>query len=609
MSAGPFAAQQQYIDAVQSTLSLGLASSTCPVQPSTPSFAHRISRSLSNLSVRENEEIDQSTEETEDRRWSMDSPSVCRRTGKMRSETLPDWLTPGKEKRKVKEIKLPLDPEQWTPFELSQYLSHKLQTGGPGGTGRVLPAPLISDIEVWVLRQRVSGKIFLDGSSDGWGSSTSRAPPFISLLKSVSRQLRRTFNATAYSTRLSSRSPTLMEKEEFSDDDGPIGVRRMIIAYDARSSALASSPSDAGCDDQHEAPKLVAQHTGESVIERWRKWEATGSLVMPSQHEDYVQGYGRKRNFSDASDLSRTSGTSSLSSVSETTSPVMEELLAEREIHMAESSADGNIKPASPVKELLSDFALSDTTAGLTPPPSYTSSLGQSLLFSVASENPSKPSNGDRKSVTPTPESPKSTGLHIFSDLIPADAEEHTQTPSVSHFPESHSRHHDEPSDDTRYPTIGLSLRRPYRQPLELVGDADDEHEEIEGGHWETARRVTLRATQPITQKLLKASTSGKLEQEVKGTEIEKQVERLVDRVRELEQKVESVTSIHSTSSVSNNAIQAKTDVSFIDILGLGKNEGDHLPRKVRELPVYIFLVGVGVGAVLVRICLGRHRV
>lgn len=105
--------------------------------------------------------------EVDDRRRSMDSPGL-RKLGR-RSETLPDWLVKGKEKGRVKDINLPGNPKQWAPSELAQYLTYELRTGGPDGTGKILPAPLIADIESWVLRQRVSGTLFLEGSSEGWG--------------------------------------------------------------------------------------------------------------------------------------------------------------------------------------------------------------------------------------------------------------------------------------------------------------------------------------------------------------------------------------------------------------------------------------------------------
>ena len=48
------------------------------------------------------------------------------------------------------------------------YLTSTLRTGGPDGTGQILPAPLVEDIKTWVLRQQVSGRTFLRGNTEGW---------------------------------------------------------------------------------------------------------------------------------------------------------------------------------------------------------------------------------------------------------------------------------------------------------------------------------------------------------------------------------------------------------------------------------------------------------
>ena len=62
-----------------------------------------------------------------------------------------------------------LIPGLTTASDLAQYLGQTLRTGGPDGHGQVLPGPLVEDIKSWVLRQQVSGRAFLLGTSDGWG--------------------------------------------------------------------------------------------------------------------------------------------------------------------------------------------------------------------------------------------------------------------------------------------------------------------------------------------------------------------------------------------------------------------------------------------------------
>jgi len=94
----------------------------------------------------------------------VESPSV--RPRMRRSGTLPTLSSVAEKKEKGEEV--PINPKLWTPSELARYLGQNLRTGGSGGSGQTLPAPLVKDIESWVLRQQVTGRVFLKGNADGW---------------------------------------------------------------------------------------------------------------------------------------------------------------------------------------------------------------------------------------------------------------------------------------------------------------------------------------------------------------------------------------------------------------------------------------------------------
>ncbi|WVO23530.1 uncharacterized protein IAS62_004885 [Cryptococcus decagattii] len=604
---------------VQSTSSSLLIHSSSPAQ--IPGSVHRPSRSMGNLhnilghgdsghSSVKGKGVDKT--EVDDRRRSVDSPRV-RRLG--RSETLPDWLIKGKEKGNVKDVNLPENPKQWAPSELAQYLAHELRTGGPDGTGRILPTPLILDIESWVLRQRVSGKAFLDGSSEGWGSNTSRAPPFIPLLQMIARRLRRRSLLDPQLTR----SPTLLEEDEKSYDDGPTGVRRMVKAYDARSSASDVSFSS---DDEGELPQLVAQHTGDSVIERWRRWEETGEALKPSEHEEYIQGYGRKRNLSDASGLLSVSHGSIMPEGVGRTSPPLEERLKEVGEKLDDEGQDmrgATIKvPLKAANLLVSPDELFHEP--VTPEPLQQCGLlvGKSepldSKFQSASERRSIRS---LTSVTSALEhTAQTSGLGV-----PAESDSKEATPSATpskakvlppneilatggHF----SR------NVNRYATLGKSSTN-RRHPHQLLsferndGDASEQDEGNDEGHWETARKVTLKPTRPAARNLSKPDIKPTdKDKEEKEKKMEEQVAQLMERIKGLEERLQATTSSGtSLPVVPANVPPKERKFSLLDFPGSDKDGNDGLPRRIKELPVYLFLAGVSVGAIMVGVILRRR--
>ncbi|WVQ93817.1 hypothetical protein IAU59_000895 [Kwoniella sp. CBS 9459] len=694
--------------AIQSTASANLTrSNSSPAQPIGVSGGHRPSRSMSSLNHfldNDNREKDGSTvpdKEKEDRRRSMDMFSSPSRPGVRRSGTLPDFLMGAKRDRVVeKEVDLPMNPKQWNPSELAQYLGHTLRTGGPDGTGHVLPAPLVEDIKSWVLRQRVSGRAFLKGSTDGWGT-TARPPPFLPLLQTIARRLRRSSLSgridlpTADNANDSfGRGSVLLEEDEaVSDDedgDAITGVRRMAIAFDARSSA--SDASNASDDGDMDAPLLPlrAQWTGESVGDRWKKWE------------DKVQG--RKRNVSNVSDVSSSSSTGALGDVEfsprpdrrglSSWQPDGEKFQQPEEGTLLDDEGEegqgkgGTIKAPPAVSSSAGSLPSSTPLlTGLTPPPPYTSSFPDATRVSalptltevLTPERTSVAATPERGrfSVTPTPERPSHNGLGILTpspDVTPSKkmsraSNNQADSPHMQNMSQ-HTSSGTNPYAALRRRSssrVGAGPRYPTVRGLVLSGQMSEdepEHEEdeeevalrpaklspaqgsfdrteLEGSRWTTARRVTLRPgrVQSIFDEgdadTSMASSYLDDTQSTKGNRVEEQMTKLLERIKELENKLETVappadpamaatpTSSNSEpDSVSSSRQESddkrttrkvtKKEPTLLEMLGLVKSgkgtEDDGLPRRMRELPVYLFFVGVGVGAVMVRVIFGSGR-
>ncbi|WVR03494.1 hypothetical protein IAU60_000485 [Kwoniella sp. DSM 27419] len=657
--------------AIQTTASANLTrSNSSPAQPISVSGGHRPSRSMSSL----NHILDSTDElgsevlflgraklskDTEDtRRRSMDSPS---RPGVKRSGTLPDFLLSQKSRRdKVeKEVDLPLNPKEWTPYELAQYLGHTLRTGGHDGTGQVLPAPLVEDIKSWVLRQRVTGRAFMKGSADGWGNTT-RPPPFLPLLQSIARRLRRNSLTGRLDLQLGNnglfrQSSVLMEEEEILSDLEPdeedlTGVRRIANAFDARSSASeASASGDEGEEPGYQPQKLVPQWTGESVGERWKKWEEKGEVP------------GRWRNLSYASAASMASPVGETPASVESSQPDRRSNVNDDE---QEDTAGATVKGLS-----LPILSPSDSTlTGLTPPPPYTSSFPDGAggtiaplptLTEVLTPERSSAGRGGQYSATPTPErrAENTAGLGFLSPSPDVTPSKLVPQPRLEPL-ESSSPHMTNMAQHTsggRNPYAALrrrssssgsaaGLRYPTIRSLALPHGSDDEgeealvepatrsppldggveREELEGSRWTTARRVTLRPGR--VQGLFAEGSAAERSEVVSPTEgevdhaqtqpskVEDQMEKLMERVRELEDKLKAVSASTARGDDADQRIHRTERVSpsLLELMGFGSRSGangeDPLPRRMRELPAYLFLVGVGVGAIMVRVLFGRSR-
>ncbi|WWC99372.1 hypothetical protein V866_006273 [Kwoniella sp. B9012] len=655
-----------------SASSLLTRTNSSPAQPPSSPSHHRSSRSMSSLNyILDNPNAPK--DQTEDRRKSMESPSSQRiRPGVKRSGTLPEFLNrggKGKVDKKEREIDLPMNPKLWTPSELSQYLGYTLRTGGPEGTGHILPAPLVEDIKSWVLRQRVSGRDFLKGSSDGWGNTT-RPPPFLPLLQTIARRLRR----HSLSGRIESvpsnpddsfgKGSILLEESEDEEQENEMtGVKRMANAFDARSSSSSVSDSGTSGDEEDNGMgKLKAQLTGESVTERWKAWE---------DKLDRNREIGRK-----VSDVSSMGSISEQEGYTSSASAKSTNHLPEEEEGEDEEQGGGTIKAPPPQAAAL------NFTEGLTPPPPYTSSFPDpdhmnsrampTLVECLTPERTREREEG-RFSVTPTPERPSGQGNAGLGIMTPSPSPDSTPCRSTrrgggssfsSSSPSKHmkniSNHPNinpyaalrrRSSSGPKYPSVrDLNVQLVKGDVPDEEGDVDGEEEEeeegylrpaqkspaaanfageeLEGSRWTTARRVTLRPSkvQSIFDETTSTSTSSSMimdrhshdQGEGDKRKMEGQMEVLMNRIKELEDRLENVTSTTDDKSprkrknrdVVNNDNHTR---SILDLLGLGssakREDGDDkLPRTVRELPVYLFLVGFGVGAVMVRVLFGRSR-
>lgn len=132
---------------------------------------------------------------------------------------------------------LPSNPAAWIPSQLAQHLRYSLRYGLDGPT---LPLPVVEDVVTWILRHRIDGTGFLAGV-EGIGGSR---PPFLPVLSVVSRKLRRTSRAQ--------RHAALPLPEDMPEPE-QTRVRRLAHAFESASEAE---------DDLH---ALRQQLTGNSI--------------------------------------------------------------------------------------------------------------------------------------------------------------------------------------------------------------------------------------------------------------------------------------------------------------------------------------------------------
>ncbi|ORX34663.1 hypothetical protein BD324DRAFT_634403 [Kockovaella imperatae] len=203
------------------------------------------------------------------------------------------WSISSFSEEKPKEVlgkpSIPSNPKTWMPSDLSAYLNWALRSGDTGLTDDVVPLPLVQDISSWIFRHRVTGRDFLNVHSDVW--STSRPPPFMSLLLTISRRMRRCSvqggglktsyhrgEASVFQEE-ESEGPFIAAGDEDDDDeeadfDKMSGVKRLAKVFESR--AVDGSGSDAGLDDNLINIPLEPQWTGSSTTSSAAGWERWG---------------------------------------------------------------------------------------------------------------------------------------------------------------------------------------------------------------------------------------------------------------------------------------------------------------------------------------------
>jgi len=384
--------------------------------------------------------------------------------------------------------------------------------------------------------------------------TSSRPPPFLPLLTSISRRLRR---SSLHSRISNSNSATITEDSE--DGFGPSsvlveedeeynprgvakGVRGMAQAYDA----IHSSASEASISGDE---AIVRQNTGEHRREVWKRWEAE---MRPLKRQDTG---------------------SSIGSVDEVMLAAARGLpIKEVQVYTDEEEDEGKggtIKPDL-MRTSVVPVELSSSGSSASPPSAYLSS---------------------------SPE--KATDIHDTSHLTPIRALDGGRSHSVTPTPDPQRiADHASPIPTGRLnpagrQSLGRSTSRKLPIPLLEEGtETDDEHED--GKHYSAARRVTIRPPARISSRTI-FITPSKSERELA---LEVELGEMKTRLEELEGRLNDV---ESTPVVVNNDITSH----IFGKLGLGGPK-DGLPNRVGELPAYLFLVGFGVGAVFVRVLFSR---
>jgi hypothetical protein len=254
---------------------------------------------------------------------------------------------------------------------------------------------------------------------------------------------------------------------------------------------------------------------------------------------------------------------------------------------MEDESGVGTIKAPPP------GIAAADT-ASFTPPPSAGKSNGKIGASSSHPEELSRSTEGtpraerDRLEVTPTPErpTPSTSGLG-FSPQQPGDDPEKA-SPITRPSPSS-----------SRY----ASLKGRGRVPT-LRANKEDGYTSSDEAATENMRRATLRPTPSTLAAVFDVGT----DRTSREVELEKQLAEMMERVKVLETRLEEVSRSPSpVSSISRAGLTSPVEF-VLEKLGFGRPSDDGLPTKVGELPGYLFLVGVGVGAVMMRVLFGRAR-
>lgn len=424
------------------------------------------------------------------------------------------------------------------------------------------------------------------------GSSSTRPPPFLPLLTSISRRLRRSSLQSRVSTSKGRQPgapddlgpPSILLEEDgdeaMSDEDasGPMtGVRRIARALDA----INSSASDASAD---ESP-LRPQWTGEGQRrEGWKRWE---SEMRPLRKQNTGSSVGSvdELHLGDHS-------TAHISIAAPLPEEVVEVYDGEQEVDASdEEEGQGGTIKARPGPADAGPSSASSSAAASPPPPYASPDLNK---------DDSLNSSSGPGGVTTTPQTSSSAIRSASSSVTPTTerrpSETHSPSPSVSRLVTRQS--------------LGRSASRRLPKNKDEGAESDDEDDQLRttSGRYSTARRVTIRPSKPRLSSIFNETShsisSG--EKSDREKELERQVNEMQSRLKELEEKLESVNKAVTGAAPADQAAAVKLTDYFLGRLGLVKGE-DGLPKTVGELPVYLFLVGFGVGAVVVRVLFSRR--
>lgn len=416
--------------------------------------------------------------------------------------------------------------------------------------------------------------------------NSSRPPPFLPLLLSISRRLRRT---SIQADQFDPVDPACTILHETDEDDEVSGVKRMANAFELRDSA--SDASEAEEDIRGGARALRAQLTGGN--EGWERWglrrQNTGGSV----------GGKPETRLNEESESKEVTASS----------PEREALvtpLLEHGGYISEGGEIGGTIKAPPLGLTAETFSpkLSDAAVDSLAP------------MRLHVQRDGTPRGGrTRTEVTPTPErpGPSSNGLGLSPEAEPSPKHIATSpVPAPSHDEALSPTSPSGPSTRSRYASLKTKGRVPsLRQSTNVDGyDSSDEATAPS----QTMRRTTLRPMPAHVGTIFNAEKSSR------EIELEEQLSLAMERVKALETRLELESSsqhVHSRPTTPGSSSISRPQTPMTPMAGavgflLGKMgmlpADDVLPTRVGELPGYLFLVGVGVGAVMVRVLLGRGR-
>lgn len=399
----------------------------------------------------------------------------------------------------------------------------------------------------------------------------------------------------------------------------------------------ASDDDDAGLDDEDQV--LGVKKLVKDFDMRGSASEASGDEAPPPRRGSFTTEWRKDHNVT-----GRRRKDSSLSAGGMADGEMSPIIRPARPAEIADVKAR-----QTPVKEE-SNPSESSGSVNTSPPPPYASpNLGsaeqQASPLRVPTNSQllsadSSPALRERISPSPTPTPPRPK-LSTCQSSPPNDLSAPEGSPHMAHM-QSHERSGSNPyfalrrsasgsapGQGPRLPTLA-SLREnaemARRDKAEMT-DSEDErrrltpskgaqawdlgHTEGEDARWTTARRVTLRPNaakglfeasgSASSPEAARAAGGSKRERKLKDEDMERKMGLLLARIHELEERLHSVEAEKALNA------QKPSTSSLLTHFGLGSNN-DGLPSSLKGLPAYLFLVGIGVGVVVVKVLLGRKR-